>query len=419
MENLVQSEIAKSLTDLHKGQTLTSSQEKAVAFIKEVGLPTKNHEAWIYTSIAKTIAPKMLKPLDTELAQDLQNWKSLSPNFIILSNGRYLANQAQHSDKITIEELQNEDETFFDYFHALNSATKSNLLLITIKEKSHINHPLIILNLVDEICLNKINSPRIKVKIEREAKVEVIEWFTSTHNSLFQYSTNSVVEFQIEENAHLTHLKIQDEALKATHIGLNKFIQSNHSQVKSLTLNLGSLVSRNNLQALLGASGAECEINGLALLNEQQHSDQFTEIHHQVSYTQSRQLFKAIASDEGHAIFTGKVVVHPKAIQINSEQLCRGLLLTKKAHIHSRPQLEVYADDVKCAHGAAIGQLSNEEEFYLQSRGISKSRAKAMLLNGFAQEVTLNYLSSQSTVGAKIQNAITEKLKIIASGINK
>jgi Fe-S cluster assembly protein SufD len=163
-----------------------------------------------------------------------------------------------------------------------------------------------------------------------------------------------------------------------------------------MTLDFGLLTARHNLCINLRETGAEASAHGLFALDKNDHVDIFSTIIHHAPHTTSNQLFKGILNGDSHGVFTGKIIVKKDAQQSHSSQLNKNLLLSKKAHIDTRPQLMVHADDVKCSHGATIGQLSKDEEFYLETRGISKERAKQILCHGFATEVL--YLIDNSSI---------------------
>ncbi|MBY0416085.1 MAG: Fe-S cluster assembly protein SufD [Bdellovibrionales bacterium] len=255
------------------------------------------------------------------------------------------------------------------------------------KKNTVIDFPITIVHLVDEAAINKIISPRITIVAESFSKVSIAEIFTSTQNLLFQYTTNSSTNIDLKENAFVEHVKIQTEALQSTHIGLTKAIVAKSAQFKSMTLDFGIMTSRHNIDIEVNGEGADAHVNGLYTLSKSTHADIFSNINHNAAHTTSDQLFKGILAGESHGAFTGKISIAKDAQLVNSNQLNKNLMLSKKAHIDTRPQLLVAADDVKCAHGATIGQLSPDEEFYLESRGIKKDMAKRMLCHGFAADV--------------------------------
>ncbi len=394
MEHLLQNELLKNSSEVLKnakdlGASYNQAQEQALDIFKVRGLPTKKLEDWKYTNIAKSLSPRFFSNLNTEARNVAEASLIIDPRAVIIfNNGIFNKFQSTLPEGIVLDQ-QVFASDFHDSFDALNFGVSLSPLFIKITKKTVIDFPITIIHQVDENAVNKISSPRINIKAESFSKTSFVEIFTSTQNSLFQYTTNSSTNLTILENAHLEHVKVNLEAAPSTHIGLTKASLFKDSQFKSMTIDLGNLTSRHNLEVTLNASGGNTEVNGLFSIANSEHADVFSTINHLAPHTESSQLFKGIMGGESHGVFTGKIVIAKDAQQVNSHQLNKNLMLSKKAHIDTRPQLLVAADDVKCAHGATIGQLSKEEEFYLESRGINKEKAKKMLCLGFALDVLL------------------------------
>lgn len=390
MENILLNELIKNSADVFKitselGPSYNTSMRNAFEQFKGLGLPTKKDENWIYTNISKTLAPRFFTR-SNEIVHDIPANVLDRRGMIILNNGVFNCHQSVLPDGVTIDQQRPEDH-FFDAFDALNFSVAISPLFLKFKKNTVLDFPITIVHLVDEAGLNKIVSPRITIVAEAFSKISIAEIFTSTQNLLFQYTTNSSTFFDIQESAHIEHVKFQNEAVSSTHIGLTKAIIAKDAEFKSMTIDLGILVARHNIDVTLSAQGASAHVNGLYALKKSEHADIFSNINHVAAHTTSEQLFKGILAGESHGAFTGKIVISKDAQQVNSNQLNKNLMLSKKAHIDTRPQLLVAADDVKCAHGATIGQLSPDEEFYLESRGIKKEKAKRMLCHGFAADV--------------------------------
>jgi len=305
---------------------------------------------------------------------------------IIFNNGVFNKFLSVLPNGIELDALALE-ENFFDTFDSLNFGVAFSPLALRIKKNTIIDFPISIVHLVDEVGVNKMVSPRLTITVEDNTKASFVEIFTSTAKDKLQYSTNAVTHFKLFGGANIEHVKIQSEANNAVHIGLTLAHVYRGSNFKSITLDYGLLTARHNISVNLMESGAETAVHGLFSLNKSEHTDVFSTITHHAPQTTSDQLFKGILAGESHGAFTGKIIIKQNAQQSASSQLNKNLLVSKKAHIDTRPQLMVHADDVKCSHGATIGQLSKEEEFYLESRGIHKERAKRMLMHGFAAEV--------------------------------
>jgi len=237
-----------------------------------------------------------------------------------------------------------------------------------------------------------VSTPRCLVVAESGSAMTVIEDYVVLTQPRWQkeeeeaHFTNAVTEIALEDNARVNHIRIQREGNNAFHIANCAVSLGRSSNYQSVSVALGAQISRYNLDVLL-AEGAECAVDGLALIAANQLADTHTCIDHAQPHGVSRQLHKCIVGGSAHAVFNGKVLVRQGAQRTDSAQSSRNLLLTGRAHVDTKPQLEIFADDVKCAHGATIGQLDSEEVFYLKSRGLSDSVARNLLTYAFGAEI--------------------------------
>lgn len=391
MENLIQQDIVKNIIPILKNEngfspSYQEQRKAALEFFETRGIPSKKDENWIYTSIAKNLATRFVdsqssRAVDTKLVLDLSQ-------VIIFNNGKY--NSEDSKLPIGLKRIAPQTpRNFHDQFDALNLVSATDAIGFYLEKNHELKNPITIIHQCDENAVNKQSTPRIYFSAAENSKAYIVEIFTSTQNNLFQYTTNSHINFEIGKNANIEHVKINLEAKNATHIGLTKAHIARDAVFKSFVIDLGIKLSRHNVELHLNESNATVESHGLYYLNHTEHADNFISIHHHAPHTFSDQLYKGILNHESHGAFTGKIEIDKNCSGANAAQLNKNLLLTKKAHIDTRPQLLVATDDVKCAHGATIGDLSAEEEFYLTSRGISKNRAKQMLAHGFAHEVSL------------------------------
>jgi Fe-S cluster assembly protein SufD len=200
------------------------------------------------------------------------------------------------------------------------------------------------------------------------------------------YWHNSVTEIVLGEGARLTHIKLDENSAAATHTSLTLVGQSRDSRYHALSLLVGGRVARHDTRVNLNGSGAECQLDGLFIADARRHIDQHLHVDHAAPHTTSRQTWRGIAAGRGRGIFDARVVVQPGARKADAQQSSRNLLLSPHAEIDVKPQLEIHADDVKCGHGATVGQLDEAQVFYLRSRGIAAEAARALLLRGFAEE---------------------------------
>jgi Fe-S cluster assembly protein SufD len=227
--------------------------------------------------------------------------------------------------------------------------------------------------------------PRCLLVAESGSTVTVVEDYVALQPET--YFTNAVTEIALGDRAHVDHIRVQRDSGQAFHIAKCAVSLAHSSRYQSVSVALGARISRYDLNVLQTAEGAECTIDGLALIGERQLADTHTCIDHAKPHGVSRQLHKCIAGGAAHAVFNGKIIVRPDAQRTNSSQSSRNLLLTPKAHVDTKPQLEIFADDVKCAHGATVGQLDNEALFYLTSRGLSDAAARNLLTYAFGAEI--------------------------------
>ena len=200
------------------------------------------------------------------------------------------------------------------------------------------------------------------------------------------YWHNGVTEIVLGEGARLTHLKLTEESAAATHTGLAVVQQARDSRYHALSVSIGGRLVRHDTWVNLNEPGAECQLDGLFIADARRHIDQHLHVEHAAPHTTSRQTWRGIAAGRGRGIFDARVVVQPGAQKADAQQSSRNLLLSPHAEIDVKPQLEIYADDVKCGHGATVGQLDAAQVFYLRSRGIDADAARALLLRGFAEE---------------------------------
>ncbi len=232
------------------------------------------------------------------------------------------------------------------------------------------------------------------ITVGENSQLDLIEQYIGLNDKI--YFTNVVTDVKIGNNALLRHSKIQNEAVNGNHISATHVYQSTNSRVDSLVVSLGGTLIRNDLIVKLAGSCASAQLNGLYLGRERQEIDNHTLIDHAQPECSSSELYKGILDDDSHAVFNGKIIVQPDAQKTDAKQINRNLLLSEKARANTNPQLEIYADDVKCAHGSTIGQLDNDALFYLRSRGITAQVAQTLMIEGFAKEV-LETIANKTT----------------------
>ncbi|MFN8010715.1 MAG: Fe-S cluster assembly protein SufD [Holophagaceae bacterium] len=271
-----------------------------------------------------------------------------------------------------------------DFFANLNTAAFSEGAFVFVPKGIRADAPLHLLFLsVGGEGILPVTLPRIFIEVERGASLELLEEYAGTG----AYLTSTAVEILVHEGAELRHERVQRESPEAYHVSSLRADVAKDARYLSRTISFGAKLSRQTPQVRLLGPGAEASLDGLALLNGKQVADTHSVMDHTVPHGTSRQLHKCIVDDEAQAVFNGRVFVRPEAQQTDAQQQCRTLLLSEKATVDAKPQLEIDADDVKCSHGAAVGALDPEELFYLASRGLDPVAARNLLTYGFASDL--------------------------------
>ena len=270
-----------------------------------------------------------------------------------------------------------------DVFTALNTAFLRDGALIVVPRTVAISAPVHLLFIAAQKEVTAY--PRCLLVAGQSGGITVIEDYVTLHQEACV--TNAVTEVIVASNARVRHVRVQRESKQAFHIASCAVSLAHSGYYRSVSVALGAQVSRYNLTVQLAGEHAECVVDGVALIGDRQLADTHTCIDHMQPHGISRQLHKCIADDAAHAVFNGRIVVRPLAQGINSSQSSRNLLLTGKAHVDTKPQLEIFADDVRCSHGATVGQLDQEEMFYLRSRGLSEKDARNLLTYAFGAEI--------------------------------
>jgi Fe-S cluster assembly protein SufD len=268
-------------------------------------------------------------------------------------------------------------------FTALNTAFLHDGALIVVPRDMALAAPVHLLFIATR--KHAASYPRCLVIAESGSAVTVVEDFVALQNDA--YFTNAVTEMALAGNAEVRHVRVQRDSAEAFHFANCAVSLAHASRYHSVSVALGARISRHNLGALLAAEGAECSIDGLALIGGRQLADTHTLIDHAMPQGVSRQLHKCIVDGGARAVFNGNIMVRAGAQRTDSSQSSRNLLLSGKARVDTKPQLEIFADDVKCAHGATVGQLDVDEVFYLKSRGLSDTAARNLLTYAFGAEV--------------------------------
>ncbi len=272
-----------------------------------------------------------------------------------------------------------------DALTAWNTAAWTHGLLIHISENTVLEKPVVIYHLSNATAGEIIAVNRNLVVAGKNSEATIIERFDSRGSA--NHFSNLVAEVVVEEDARLNFASLQNDRGNRYQFGLTEFYQERSSLLNTYTFSLSGKLIRNNLHLRLDGENIESHMYGLYLLGKDTHADNHTTVDHMKPHSFSNELYKGIMDDNARGVFNGKIFVRPNAQKTNAFQANRNILLSEKATVNTKPQLEIWADDVKCSHGCTSGQLDEEAMFYLRSRGLSKDTAQAMMLYAFAAEV--------------------------------
>ena len=266
---------------------------------------------------------------------------------------------------------------------ALNTAFLQSGVFVCIPKNVKLERPLQItfINGTE----NSAAFPRVLVVAEENSSATLIENFVAGDEE--RYFTNAIAEIVLKDGAHLEHYRLQRDSKKAFHVSTTSAELGRASRYDTTSINLGAQLSRHDISVVLDHEGAETSVDGLYMVDADQHTDTHSVIDHKEPHCTSHQLYKGILDGNARAVFNGKIFVREGAQKTDAMQTNKNLLLSEKARVDTKPQLEIYADDVKCAHGAAVGQIDPEELFYLETRGIGPELGRSLLTYGFAEEV--------------------------------
>lgn len=380
---------------------LNKLRAEAVDRVGVLTVPTLRDEEWRFTDISPLTKlsfhpvsePTHLQPADIErfhieeattrlVFVDGVHASHLSST--AAEAGVVVANLAAATDLAVIAPHLGQHAAFHDnVFAALNTAFLHDAAVIIAPRNVAVSAPVHLLFITTQ--KEAASYPRCLLLAESGCAVTVIEDYVALQEEA--YFTNAVTEIALADNARVNHIRVQREGAQAFHIANCAVSLARASRFHSVSIALGARISRYNLNTLQTAEGTECIVDGLALIANKQLADTHTCIDHAQPHGVSRQQHKCIVGGSAHAVFNGKIVVRPGAQRTDSSQSSHNLLLSGRAHVDTKPQLEIFADDVKCTHGATVGQLDSEEVFYLRSRGLSESVARNMLTYAFGAEI--------------------------------
>ena len=384
------------------------------------GFPTPKSEAWKYTNLSR-MARAACDAEPSAAAQTLA--ETGDAHRLVFLDGRFspensdigapgkgvtLATLAEMmaNDPARIEELLGESAAG-DGLAALNTAMMRDGLVLILDDGAALEKPV---HLLFHASNATAVHPRNLVLAGAGSRATVIETYTGAATAA--YWTNAVSEISLGANAEIEHVRLQREGGEAYHVGLTRARLARDARYRGFLLSSGARLARAELRATVAGEGTDCRLAGGALARGRQHSDITTDITHAAAHSTSRQLFKNVLDDHGRAVFQGRITVAEDAQKIDAGQTNRNLLLSPGAHADSKPELRIFADDVKCSHGATTGDLDREAMFYLTSRGIDTAGARALLIRAFIGELCDEV--NDPAARAVVEDAVADWLGVAA-----
>tara|TARA_Y100001960_G_C14716745_1_gene850040 strand:- start:157 stop:1440 length:1284 start_codon:yes stop_codon:yes gene_type:complete len=372
---------------------------------EEQGIPTKRQEHWKYTDL-RTILNNNFENL--EIFKDKENLhynsdlliKNFEHNKVILLNGNFVESNFIFEDKkkITIKSLESvlDDKEGFDkikkYFEddqnsliSLNHALARDGIILEVDDNYSFNKPLVIYNFFDEAADNKIINNKVFISLGNDSNLVLLDFYKCENK--VKYFNNTIHNYSIKRNAVFKKFDINSTLDNSYNYKSTKVNSYSNSIFENFLLSLGPAFIKNEIHCNLLEKFSSCFVNGIMLLNKDQHHELKTNVNHIYENCKSSQLIKSVLLDKSNGTYQGKIYVDKKAQKTNGYQLSKSLVLSEKSEFNSKPELEIYADDVKCSHGSTTGNISEDSIFYLMSRGLSKNQANKMIVEGFLNEV--------------------------------
>ncbi len=399
----------------------------ALKTFETLGFPTVKQEEWKYSNVTSLInkAYEIDQP-STISAADLDSLQipNLSGNILYFVNGQYrtdLSRIVSPASEVQImsfrEAITEQSEAVGAYFSrladfqdsaftALNTAFASDGVFIRVPDSKTVVEPIIMRFITDARTNSVAAQPRNLIIVGRNAEVKVVEAYRTLGDEAS--FTNAVTEVVVAREARVEYYKVQNDTDQSYHIGRTQVRQADNSLFYSTTVTLNGGFVRNDLNIVLDGEHCEAHMYGLYLPNGKQHIDNHTLVDHAKPNSYSNELYKGILEDRATGVFNGKIYVRPDAQKTNAYQSCKNVVRSPDATMNTKPQLEIYADDVKCSHGTTTGQLNDEALFYMRSRGIPKEQAQTLLMYAFAEDV-MNKIKI-APIRDYLESVVAEKL---------
>ena len=391
-----------------RGRAIQDRRTQALSRFADMRFPTRRDEDWKYTAVNRIVDTEYALPSPVVLGNKwLSGIKtnSFTPNTLVFVNGmliRELSNMQDRPESVHVMSVQDAlensttreilDKYFLqnakdNVFTTLNTAFSDKGLFVHIPKNSVVKNPIRFVYVITAKSNPVFVNPQHYVLAEANSQVTFVDEYITPDENTNPYFNNIVNRFVLQEGAKVDQYTVQEEGAEAYQVSNTDVWQEANSTYSAYLADLGGRIVRHNANAHQKASGALTNLYGVYHVDGKRHVDNQTYIDHAFPHCQSNELYKGILKDSARGVFNGKVMVRQDAQKINAFQQSSTLLLSEKAVMDSKPQLEIFADDVRCSHGATIGQLDNQALFYLRSRGLTEAAAKAMLTRAFIMDV--------------------------------
>jgi Fe-S cluster assembly protein SufD len=400
-------ELAKNAPDV-KSAFLKTIREQSLSRLNAAPFPTRKMEDWQFTDLRPITRTDFvsIEEAGTRPALDVEKYfiPESDRSRLVFINGKYqekyssigglgngvtVGNISDHLDDKLVQQYLNElvdyeNDPFVEY----NGLMFTDGVFVHLEKEAKAEAPIHVLNLYTDSEKPYVATPRMLVVSEEKSDVTIIEDHIGLADN--KYMTIPVCEIKVKQGAHIHHARIQRDSLNAVHVSRPIAYVEKDSEYHSYTITLGAKLTRNEPKVIQEDEEVDFTLDGLVLIDGDQIADTHSTMDHKFSHADSHQLHKVVVNGNAHSIFNGKIFVRRDAQKIDSFQENRNLLLSRDGLVNTKPQLEIFADDVLCSHGATIGQLDPEEVFYLQSRGMTEQKAKEVLTYAFALETIEN-----------------------------
>ena len=395
-----------SFLDLNKDEndTLIKLRKKSFENFMETGLPTSKWEDWQFTNFSSLNAGdfRLSSPNDVIKPPGIVPGQIPHSHLLLIINGHYQPGLSKLPKNVTIssgadhyfshpefyshKNMESKWSKGLNPFYSLNTSMMNSGICVQVEENTVLSNPIQIIYLTTAIQNEIMNHPRFVFELGNNSKATFVEHYIGSTS--IGYFNNCVTLVELGQNSFMDHIRIQEETSGSHHVANSFYGLSQGSTLNVNNTSIGSSLYRHNINLKFCDANSSANYNALSLVDNEQHHDQRIIVEHSSDSCQSNQLFKYILSDESSGVFNGKVIVEEHTRQTDANQSNKNLVLSPSALMNANPQLEIYAEDVKCSHGSTTGQIDPEALFYLKSRGLSHKKSMELIMNGFISDIS-------------------------------